>query len=58
MSISMNDHNLIIHKIYIRIASLFKRLFICWTSAAQFPNRFVCILDIIFADPVKLKENN
>ena len=52
MSISMNDHNLIIHKIYIKIASLFKRLFICWTSAAQFPNSFVCILDIIFADQV------
>ena len=30
--------------------------FILWTSAAQFPNSFKCILDIIFTDLVKLKE--
>ena len=57
MSISMNDH--INHpQIHIRIASLFKRLFICWTSAAQFPNRIICILVTIFTDPVKLQVNN
>ena len=36
-----------------------KKIF--WTSAlaAQFPNSFICILDIIFIDhdPVKLKNN-
>ena len=34
----------------------FKRFFILWTSAAQFLNSFIHILDINFTDPVKLKE--
>ena len=34
----------------------FKRFFILWTSAAQFLNSFIHILDINFANPVKLKE--
>ena len=29
----------------------FKRFFILWTSAAQFSNSFICILDITFTDP-------
>ena len=29
--------------------------FILWTSATQSPNSFICILDIIFTDPVNLK---
>ena len=32
---------------------ILKRFFILWSSAAQFPNSFICI---IFTDPVKLKE--
>ena len=35
---------------------IFKKIFILWTSAAQFSNSFICIFDIIFADPVKLNE--
>ena len=35
---------------------ILKRFFIFWTSAPQFPNSLVCILDIIFNDSVKLKE--
>ena len=35
---------------------IFKKIFVLWTSTPQFPNSFICILDIIFTDPVKLKE--
>ena len=35
---------------------IFKKIFVLWTSTAQFPNSFICILDSIFTDPVKLKE--
>ena len=35
---------------------LIKKIFVLWTSAVQFPNSFICILDIIVTDSVKLKE--
>ena len=35
---------------------IFKKVFILWTSEAQFPNSFMYTLDIIFTDSVKLKE--
>ena len=47
----IHDNQLFIDKKFI-----LKRFFILWSSAAQFPNSFICILDIIFTDPVKLKE--
>ena len=31
---------------------IFKKISILWTSAAQFLNSFICILDIIFTDSV------
>ena len=35
---------------------IFKKIFILWTSAAQFPNsRFMYILGIIFTDPMNNK---
>ena len=40
----------------IRSQFIFKKIFILWTSAAQFLNSFMYILDIIFTDSVKLKE--
>ena len=35
---------------------ILQRFFILWTSVAQFPSSFICILDIIFTEPLKLKE--
>ena len=35
---------------------ILKRFFILWISATQFLNSFICISDIIFTDPVQLKE--
>ena len=34
---------------------LIKISFILQTSAVQFPDSLICIFDIIFTDPVKLK---
>ena len=48
MSIMCKNNQLMIDKKFI-----FKKNFMLWTSAAQFPNS---ILDIIFTDSVNLKE--
>ena len=57
MSITLEVWDIHEHNAGIINYSLTKNSFIIlWTSAAQFPNSFICILDINFIDPVKLKE--
>ena len=46
-----------IMQLFIDKKSILKRFFTLWTSAAQFPNSFICILDITFTDPVHIKNN-
>ena len=45
-----------IMQLFIDKKFILKKILYSLTSAAQFPNSFICILDIIFTDPVKLKE--
>ena len=50
-----HEHNARIINYSLTKKFILKRFFILWSSAAQFPNSLVCILDII-TDPIKLKE--
>ena len=52
----IHEHNARIINYSLTKKLILKRFFILWSSTAQFPNSFICILDIIFTDPVKLKE--
>ena len=49
-----HEHNARKNQVFIDKKIILKRFFILWTSAPQFLNSFICILDIIFTDPVKL----